>query len=145
MNEIEFLKARLDELEREFEGHDFDYTAHDSGTSFCRHTSHVSGWSSTCPKATHSTLIRAQIAAQRKAIDLHEPELQREISKPAVTRVAPDVMGAWIMKKDIIRALIQPFSNHADFDPTWLDGFERQYLNNWTEIGYADDSGMGRS
>lgn len=63
--------------------------------------------------------VLAHIAALRAVLALHEPELEREISKPAVTRISPDVMGAWIMKKDIIDALLQPFSNRADFQEEW--------------------------
>lgn len=142
MTEIEFLKARLDELECEFEGHDFDYTAQDSGTSFCRHTSHVSGWSSTCPKATHSALIRAQIVAQRKIIEINEewpilvetePVIGFDGSSSAdyrtmtmtqqiafiTNRKYREAFGDEPPTTPVIRALIQPFSDHSDFDPGW--------------------------
>lgn len=62
--------------------------------------------------------VLADIASKRAVLALHEAELERELDKPA-HRVAPDALGAWIMKKDIIDALLQPFAGRDDFPAEW--------------------------
>lgn len=138
MIEIEFLKARLDELESEFIGHVFDYTDYSSGTSMCRHSSHVSGWASTCSRATMSKWVLAEIAAQRKIIEINEgwpvlvesqPEFNFDIDTMAMSMSQQlawftnqkyrETFGMEPPTTPVIRALIQPFSSHADFQEDW--------------------------
>lgn len=110
---IEFLSDRLTELEREFEGHVFDYRNQDTGTTLCRHLSHVSGWSSTCPKAAYGSLIRAQLAAQRELIaEYHEAEAYYDEHPDAP---AGELTGL----KNSLEIFVQAFRGHVDFPAEW--------------------------
>lgn len=142
MNEVEFLKARLNEMERKFEGHVFDYTAQDSGTSFCRHPSHIGGWSSTCARAFTSQWVLAEIVAQRKIIEIQEawpvlvespPEFDTSVDSINSMAMQMSQKIVWLTNQKyreafgmeppttpVIRALIQPFNSHPDFQDSWM-------------------------
>lgn len=124
MTITEFLTARLDEREREHEGHDFDYTSLDSGISLCRHSSHSAGWSSTCPRATYSALIRADIAAQRRIVAMahfsDDPEGPTAVDfwlDDERKHLSPPPVHALLIA--VFLALVGQFADHPDFQEDW--------------------------
>ena len=132
-DKIAYLTARYDELEakaravRPLETVNVWGTLHPQSWGFVRHSwrsEDGAGFNEPDDAAPlhfyqwTPEFVLADIASKRAVLALHEAELERELDKPA-HRVAPDALGAWIMKKDIIDALLQPFAGRDDFPKEW--------------------------
>lgn len=140
MTEIEFLKARLDELEgiaRESLiianlGVMFSPSAPIVSNVDVSHAAHITTWT--------PEFALAQIAAQRKIIEISEEWPLLVEGQPVFgfdghgdeTAMTMSQQIAWTTNQKyrevfgdeppttpVIRALIQPFSDHPDFEPSW--------------------------
>ncbi len=147
MTEIEFLKARLDELERWYGVGEFEEV--DSargpgwGVRYCGICGE-GGWEgreSVTEEGAYKHLddhherefVVAQIAAQRKIIELHlvfEYHQTKTAWREKRTYLHCGTCGdpqGWDQTPPVdwpcptLLALLQPFADHPDFDPDWRD------------------------
>lgn len=71
-----------------------------------------------CDGAPSPEAVLADVDSKRRIIALHEPELEHMATKPAPHDAS--LMGAWLMKRDVITELLRPFRDDPAFDQGWI-------------------------